>query len=47
MFWAGMDGTVLFPQRGIGAKPGFLAAVQTLGGKAALDKSSAIFTPIM
>lgn len=28
-------------------KPGFLAAVQTLGGKAALDKSSAIFTPIM
>ena len=40
-------GPFFFHSEVLALKPGFLAAVQTLGGKAALDKSSAIFTPIM
>ena len=40
-------GPFFFHSEVLALKPGFLAAVQTLGGKAALDKSSAIFTPVM
>ena len=40
-------GPFFFHSEVLALKPGFLAAVQTFGGKAALDKSSAIFTPVM